>query len=158
MKQLYYTKLALLAFATFFGGCATSDYHAYRGAQQNWPTAPGGFADTKYAVLTYYGPPERPYIVLGYLDATTAPVRRAGVVKYAAAKAKELGGDAIIVMSEGSEYRGAFNSGSSRTNAQVSGYTMGNQFQGYGTATTNYSGSSVPMFAGKAGVIVIKFK
>ena len=159
MKYRAFIRGATCAFLlSLVGGCATSDYRAYRGEQQEWPTSPGSFAETEYDVLTYYGLPERPYVVLGYLDATTAPVRRAGVVKYAAARAKALGGDAIIVLHEGSEYVGTLNSGHSRTNSQISGYSFGNQFQGYGTATTSYIGTSVPLQTGRAGVIVVKFK
>jgi hypothetical protein len=139
-------------------GCATSDFKPYSGTQQNWPTAPGGFIETKYAVTAYYGPPPKPYEVLGYLDATTAPIRRRGVVRYAANKAKELGGDAIIVLQVGSEYRGTFNSGSSETSGIFNGYSQGSSFSGNLNATTSYNSSSIPLFAGKASVIVIKFK
>src|SRR5271166_5072180 len=39
--------------------------------------------------------PDRPYTVLGYLDATTAPIRNwvGGPVAFAAQRAKELSGD-----------------------------------------------------------------
>jgi hypothetical protein len=138
--------------------CATSDFKPYSGGQQDWPTAPGGFIDSKYAVPTYYGPPPRPYEVLGYLDATTAPIRRRGVVGYAANRAKELGGDAIVVLREGAEYRGTYHTGSAYTSSSANGYSYGNSFYGSGSATTTYSGNSFPMFAGRASVIIIKFK
>src|SRR5216684_1155926 len=98
-------------------GCATSDFKPYSGAQQEWPTAPGGFIETKYAVPTYYGPPPRHYEILGYLDATAAPIRKRGVVRYASSRAKDLGGDAIIVLQEGAEYRGTYSSGEANTSA-----------------------------------------
>ncbi len=63
--------LITLTLAAMLSGCATSDFHQYTGAQQNWPTASGAFVTTKYDVPAYYGPPDRPYIVLGSLDATT---------------------------------------------------------------------------------------
>jgi hypothetical protein len=44
---------------------------------------------------------------LGYLDATTAPIRRRGAGSFAARRAKELGADAIVVMQQGQEYAGA---------------------------------------------------
>src|SRR5882724_10807144 len=93
--------LSLVSVTLLLEGCATSDFKPYSGAQQDWPTAPGGFMETKYDVPTYYGPPPRPYEVLGFLEATTAPIRRRGVVRYAAVQAKKLGGDAIVVLHEG---------------------------------------------------------
>lgn len=102
--------LLLVTMLGLLTGCAISDFKPYSGAQQDWPTAPGGFIESKYAVPTYYGPPSRPYEVLGYLDVTTAPIRRRGVVRYAASRAKELGGDAIVVLHEGAEYRGTYHS------------------------------------------------
>ena len=44
---------------------------------------------------------------LGYIDATTAPIRRRGAVSFAARQAKELGADAIVVMQQGQEYAGS---------------------------------------------------
>ncbi len=150
---LFYPVLAIL-----LAGCATSDFKPYSGAQQDWPTAPGGFVENKYAVPAYYGPPPKPYEIIGYLDATTAPIRQRGVLKYAASRAKELGGDAIIVLHEGKEYVGTHHSGSAHTTGRFSGYQSGGAFYGRGSATTSYSGDSFPMFAGKASVIIIKFK
>ncbi len=145
-------------FVLMLSGCAIADFRPYSGAQQNWPTAPGAFMETNNAVPTYFGPPSRPYEVLGYLDATTAPIRRRGVVRFAASRAKQSGGDAIIVLQEGSQYVGTYSSGSAYTSGSANGYTSGNTFYGRGTATTSYSGNSFPMFAGRASVIVIKFK
>jgi hypothetical protein len=85
-------------------GCAIADFTTYSGQQQNWPTQPGAFVATQYAIPVYlHSYPDRPYNVIGYLDATTAPIRRRGVVGFAARRAKELGGDAIVVLSQGSE-------------------------------------------------------
>jgi hypothetical protein len=64
----------ILFLALFLGGCAIADFTPYEGAQQNWPTANGAFVSHQYVVPAYYGFPARPYTVLGYLDATTAPV------------------------------------------------------------------------------------
>ena len=92
------SRLLGLTVAAALTGCAVADFTPYQGAQQNWPTARGAFVSTQYAVPAYHGYPARPYIVLGYLDATTAPIRQRGVVEFAARRAKEIGGDAIIVM------------------------------------------------------------
>jgi hypothetical protein len=56
--------------------------------------------------------------VIGYLDATTAPIRHRGAVAFAARRAKELGADAIIVLSCGTEYAGTISSGSAFTSGQ----------------------------------------
>jgi hypothetical protein len=73
-----------LYLATFFlYGCAIADFEPYSGQQQNWPTSPGTFVNTTYVVPTYFGYPPRPYNVIGYLDATTAPIRHRGVVAFA---------------------------------------------------------------------------
>ena len=89
--------LVTLALAAL-SGCATADFHQYTGAQQNWPTASGAFVTTKYDVPAYYGPPDRPYIVLGSLDATTnrgIGQDEASAVQDAARVAKRMGANAI---------------------------------------------------------------
>ena len=63
----------IAAIAAALTGCATADFTPYVGAQQNWPTAGGAFVSNRYVVPAYYGLPPSPYVVLGYLDATTAP-------------------------------------------------------------------------------------
>src|SRR5262245_11203949 len=91
-----------IVLAALLTGCAVADCTPYHGAPQNGPTASGAFGNNQYAVPAYYGYPPRPDIVLGYLDATTAPIRRRGVVAFAAQRAKETGSDAIIVQGTGS--------------------------------------------------------
>jgi hypothetical protein len=159
-------RLIAVTLAAVVGGCATADFTPYQGAQQNWPTARGAFVASQYAVPAYYGYPPRPYSVLGYLDATTAPIRRRGVVEFAARRAKEIGGDAIIVQSSGSQYAGTYSSGGAFTSGNYSGNFTGTaiggsvygQTSGSGYATTNAWGASVPLFLGKASVLIIKFK
>jgi hypothetical protein len=151
-------RLLALILAAALTGCAVADFMPYQGAQQNWPTARGAFVNTQYAVPAYYGYPPRPYNVLGYLDATTAPIRQRGVVEFAARRAKEIGGDAIIVQSSGRQYAGTYSSGGAFTSGNYAGtYGYGNIY-GSGYATTNARGTSVPLFLGKASVLIIKFK
>jgi hypothetical protein len=65
--------------ALLVSGCAFGDFMPYSGQQQNWPTQPGSFVTSKYGIPAYiHSWPDRPYTVLGYLDATTAPIRRRG--------------------------------------------------------------------------------
>jgi hypothetical protein len=142
---------AFIAATLLFSGCAIGDFTSYSGQQQNWPTQPGSFVSTNYVIPAYvHSWPDRHYIVLGYLDATTAPIRRRGVVGFAARRAKELGADAIIVMQQGQEYAGSISNGSA--------FTSGNFYNNSFTATTTGTGFSAPLFLGKAEVLAIKWK
>src|SRR6516225_7380006 len=138
--------------------CAIADFEPYSGQQQNWPTSPGTFVNNTYVIPTYFGYPPRPYNVVGYLDATTAPMRRRGVVAFAARRAKELGADAIIVLHQGAEYAGTVGTANSYTSANVSGSFIGNTYTGTGFATTTGTSVSVPLFFGKASIIMIRWR
>lgn len=148
----YFKKLSTLCVvAVVFSGCAIADFTSYSGQQQNWPTQPGAFVATEYAIPAYiHSWPNRPYVVMGYLDATTAPIRRRGVVSFAARRAKELGADAIIVMQQGQEYAG--------TIGNSSAFTSGNVYNNGFAATTSGTSFSAPLFFGKAQVLAIKWK
>jgi len=150
-------------------GCASQDFHQYTGVQQNWPTASGTFVSTKYDVPAYYGPPNRPYIVLGSLDATTVQgigQNAESAVQDAAHVAKRMGADAIIVIGSGREQTGTSSIGTVSTNSSytggVYGAALGNSVYGRtygsGSSTTNVFGSSFGSYQGKASVLVIKFK
>jgi len=104
----------------------------------------------QYVIPTYFGYPSRPYNVIGYLDATTAPIRHRGVVAFAARRAKELGADAIIVLSHGTEYAGTISTGSAFTSGQFCG-------SGFNATTTGTSFSG-PLVFGKASIILIKWR
>ena len=150
--------LTFLISAAVLSSCATADFKPYVGQQQDWPTAPGAIMDTKYVVPVYYGPPPRPYKIVGYLDATTAPVRRRGVVSFAARRAKEMGGDAIIIASKGLEYAGNYTTSSASTQAVYTGQRIGNTYYGRGNAFTSEGSASAALYRGTASVIVIKFR
>jgi hypothetical protein len=147
---LFALAIAILTTAKF-SGCAVADFTTYSGQQQNWPTKPGSFVATQYAIPAYvHSYPDRPYNVIGYLDATTAPIRQRGVVAFAARRAKELGADAIIVLAQGSEYAGTISSGNA--------FTSGNFYPNGFNATTTGTRVSVPLMLGKAQVIAIKWR
>jgi hypothetical protein len=156
MKILY--PLGVLFFALLLAACAEADFKPYVGQQQDWPTAPGAIVDTRHVVPVYYGALPRPYRVLGYLEATTAPVRRRDTINFSARRAKEMGGDAIIVLSEGSQYVGTYSSGSATGYGTYTGQQIGNTVYGSGTTYASGSSMSFPMFGGRASVIVIKFR
>src|SRR4029453_19027192 len=101
-------------------GCATADFTPYVGAQQKWPTSSGSFVRTvnsydgpgrsgtgqQYTLPVYFGPPNRPYIVLGSVDVDT-PVGRwfegsetTTTLKPAVRVAAQHGADAVIVLAQ----------------------------------------------------------
>src|SRR5436190_20809822 len=115
----------VLLTCVFLGGCAIADFTPYSGAQQNWPVSSGTFVDNKYAVPVFYGAPNRPYVVIGYLNAETAPVRsrRGAVVAFMARRAQELGGNGLIVIGTGSQYAGSVSAGSVTGTMYGQGFT-----------------------------------
>jgi hypothetical protein len=132
--------LSSSAVVTLLSGCAIADFTPYSAQQQNWPTQPGSFVNTGYAIPAYISSyPNRPYNVIDYLDATTAPVRRRGVVAFAARRAKELGADAIIVLAEGQEYAGALSTG----NTHTTGFVYRGGFNAT-TTGTSFAGALIP--------------
>jgi hypothetical protein len=92
--------------------CASHEFHPYVGQQQKWPTSPGAFVDSQYAVAVYYGYPSRAYAVVGFLEQTSHGWF-SDAVEDAANSAKKLGADAVLVESHGksSEAAGAFTNG-----------------------------------------------
>jgi hypothetical protein len=116
-----------LSLVSVLAGCATSDFTPYVGEQQKWPTAKGAFVTTinsydgpgrsgtgqQYTLPVYFGPPNRPYRVLGSVDVDT-PVGRlfegseqVTTLKPAVRLAGQHGADAIIVIAQDAETRGA---------------------------------------------------
>src|SRR5438552_3401582 len=113
--------LATVCLATAPTGCATADFTPYVGEQQRWPTAKSAFVTPingydgpgrsgtgqQYTLPVYFGPPNRPYAVLGSVDVDT-PVGRlfegseqATTLKPAVRVAGQHGADAIIVICSG---------------------------------------------------------
>jgi hypothetical protein len=170
MKPLFAVLFALLVC-----GCATSDFTPYEGAQQKWPTSTGTFVRTinsyngpgrsgtgkQYTLPVYFGLPNRPYIVLGYVDVET-PVGRlfegsaeTSTLKPAVREAGQHGADAIIVVAQGVETRGYGTStfGNLSSNTSGGGVLFGNGvYTGHATTTENFFGGSftAPNRSGKA--------
>jgi hypothetical protein len=120
--------LSFLGACLLFCGCASHEFHPYVGQQQKWPTSPGAFVDSQYAVPVYYGYPAQPYTVIGYLEETNHG-RFSNAVKDAANSAKQLGADAVLLESHGksSEPIGALTNATitpSGGNATVTGTTI----------------------------------
>jgi len=175
------SRLIAWAVAATLTGCATADFTPYVGEQHRWPTAKGAFVTTvnsydgpgrsgtgeQYTLPVYFGPPNRPYIVLGSVDVDT-PVGRlfegsaqTTTLKPAVRVAGQHGANAIIVIGQDVETSGysttSFAQGQSSTNVNASAY--GNGMYGHANTTSSAWGSSftVPNRQGKARVLAIKF-
>ncbi len=135
--------LAQRVAVVFLSGCAQPEFSLYSGQQQNWPTQPGSFINTQFALPIYVKSyPDRPYDVIGQLEWFT---NRVGV-NYAAQKAKALGADAMIVIGE--QYAGSTTTGG--------GFTTGNFYRG--GFNTSSAGISTTMAVTKAQFIAIKWR
>lgn len=96
--------------AVFLTACTSTKFLPYQGAQQDWPTAPGAFAETFDGVSVYRGLPPKPYDVVGQLELERRTWMAPSVRKKAAAVAREHGADAVIVLDEGRRLLGFFDS------------------------------------------------
>jgi len=166
IRLILITTLSLIAMLT---GCTSTEFTPYAGAQQNWPTASGAFVSNKYVIPVYQGPPPRPYIVLGYIEAATSAGTgdyRTDAINAAARRARAIGGDAIIVQSNGREYAGTYSTGGAVTSGNYGGNVTGTAVgpnvigtvSGTGYSTTSSWGIGAPLSRGRATVFVIKFK
>jgi hypothetical protein len=168
-----------LLLAAVLGGCATADFTPYVGAQQNWPTSSGAFVQTieagngpmseggRYKLPVYFGPPNKPYRVIGYLDAESGSLAiwqsgKTESLRPAVKVAARHGADALILVAQGIETRGSSTSsfGNFTSNTSAGGVLLGNGvYSGHATTTGNFFGGSftAPNRHGKARVIAIKF-
>ena len=102
--------VALLAF--LLCGCAGVEYTAYSGRQQNWPVASGSFVQRKFDLPVYFGPPARPYRVLGYMETESAPLAvwetgKSESIKPAVKEAIKHGANALVLLPAGQISAGA---------------------------------------------------
>jgi hypothetical protein len=123
MRPLYFALLAIS-----LNGCANVEYTAYSGAQQKWPVASGSFVQRKFDLPVYFGPPDRPYQVLGYMEVESAPLSvwesgKNESIKPAVKEAAKHGADAVILLTSGANVVGAstFNSANWGSNTTTSG-------------------------------------
>jgi hypothetical protein len=172
------SRLIGLLIASTLTGCATADFTPYVGAQQKWPTSSGAFVQTieaghgpmseggAYKLPVYYGPPERPYRVIGYLEADSGSLAiwQSGKIESlrpAVKVAARHGADALILVAQDVETRGSTTSsfGNFSSNTSISGANYGNTVSGNANTTGGFFGSSftTPNRHGKARVIAIKF-
>jgi hypothetical protein len=82
-------------------GCEDMKYSQYNGPHKAWPTG-SSFSEVVFDVPVYRGWPEKSYDVLGHVQFNSANMDwNKGDMKLAAHKAKEMGGDAILMVPKG---------------------------------------------------------
>ena len=92
-----------LILAVLLTGCEAMNFSKYEGTAQIWPTG-NAFTSGVFDVPVYGGWPEKPYDVLGIVQFGNANVDwNRGDMQLAARKAKEAGGDALIVVPKGKD-------------------------------------------------------
>ena len=100
MKHLLPTILGFLALITLTG-CEGMRFSKYDGPETTWPTG-SAFTDKIFDVPVYRGWPEKAYDILGYVEFANSNIDwNQGDMKQAARKAREAGGDAVILMPKG---------------------------------------------------------
>ena len=158
--------LCVSLFAFLFYGCADVEYTAYSGRQQNWPVASGSFVQRKYDLPVYFGPPDTPYRVLGYMETESAPLAiwetgKSESIKPAVKEAIKHGADALVLLASGTNTSGSITSsyGQWGSNTTTTGGVYGNYFNAQSRTTGSGFGSSmtVPMRKGYARILAIKF-
>ena len=103
MKKLFFLIFVLLVLT----GCASTKYSAYEG--DNVFVGEGGTKEMVEGIeLWKQGEPPRKYKLLGVIEdeRTDGPIARAAFHKDIAKKARDSGGDAIILLSEKSQIEG----------------------------------------------------
>ena len=162
MKPLF----AAVLLALLLYGCANVEYSAYSGQQQNWPMARGSFVQRKFELPVYFGPPDRPYHVLGYMETESAPLAvwetgKSESIKPAIKEALKHGADALILLTSGTNTRGSVTSnyGQWGSNTTTTGAVYGNYFNAQSRTTGSGFGSSMttPIRKGYAHLIAIQF-
>ncbi len=143
--------LFVALFTFLLCGCVQVDYTAYSGRQQNWPVASGSFVQRKFDLPVYFGPPDRPYRVLGYMEVESAPLAvwetgKRESIKPAVKEAIKHGADALVLLASGTNISGSttFSSGQWGSNTTTTGGIYGNYFNarsrttggGFGSTTT----------------------
>ena len=155
---------ALLAF--LLCGCAGVEYTAYSGRQQTWPVASGSFVQRKFDLPVYFGPPDRPYHVLGYMETASAPLAvwetgKSESIKPAVKEAAKHGANAVVLLASGTNISGSttFSSGQWGSNTTTTGGVYGNYFNAQSRTTGGRFGSTttLPIRKGYARVIAIQF-
>lgn len=132
--------------ALLLTACTSSKFRPYQGAQQEWPTSPGGFAETIEGIPVYDGLPPKPYDIVGQVQLERRTWLAPSTRRKAALVAKEQGADGVVVLDEGTRLIGFHNSATGTISP------TGNSLQYSG------SGNSQAQYAQTARVYLIKFR
>jgi len=85
----------------FLTGCEDMRYARYEGQPKAWPTG-SSFSENVFDVPVFSGWPEKAYDVVGYVQFSNPNIDwNQGDIKQAARKAKEAGGDALLMIPKG---------------------------------------------------------
>ena len=139
--------ILLLPLSIFLSGCASTEYKPYEGRNIVYEGQGGTRTTIDGIDFWEYGDPPRKFTIMGVIE----DERPGGYVPMAhlrddiAQTAKAQGADAVLLLSSGSQFRGAI----TNTSAQTRFY--GN------TAFTTGSAVSMPVFRNNAQFLVIKY-
>lgn len=124
-----------VAVAGLLMGCVTAEWTPYVGAQQSWPTSPGGFAREQGGMQIFQSPPHRPYAVLGEVRTrfSGGNALESLMSGPAISRARKAGGDALIMVDASRDYMGTISSGG--FNSFTQGSATGSATLGPGTNT-----------------------
>ena len=146
MKPFYVLVVSLLLSVCFLG-CATTTFKPFE-AKVNEFEGQGGTKEIVEGMEVWdYGTPPRKYMILGMIDDS----RSGGIGSMSSlksdvvAKAKEVGGDALIQVSNNSQFVGTYSTGS------ASAYSYGNSATAYGSSV------SVPIRRNMSKFAVIQY-
>ena len=137
----------LILSAALIGGCASTNFQAYEGTN-SIVHGRGGAKDTVDGVdIWTHGDPPRTFKVLGFIEDERADdwASMPGLKRGVAQKAREQGGDAVILVSSNSQLTGYL------TIASASAYGYGNYASASGSATT------IPLKRRNSTFVVIKY-
>lgn len=145
-KPMNTRSLLLSIVAAILAGCTTTKFLPYSGQQQDWPTAPGSLTEERDGIPVFHGLPPRKYDVLGQLDVEQMHLIAPSTLGKAAAETKRRGGDAVVVLSEGSRLLGMHGTSSGTV-------TRSGNFATYGGTS-----QSQAQYSRTATVVIIKFR
>jgi hypothetical protein len=144
----------IAALALLLAGCSSTQYFPYQGSGQL--VGNGGATLRMNGVdLWINGSPPRKFYIVGYIeDMRPGGPGPMSMRNYRLTqKAHEAGGDGVLVLSDRSQYVGTYSMGNAFTTANASFY--GNSL--YGSAFTNATAFSMPMFRREGRYYVIKY-
>ena len=145
MKKL----ICLLVLVMLVSGCATFNSQMYPLKETFAPTDPE-------KIQVFKNRPPIAHIPIGEVETRAAPASRTSSIYNQFKKdAAKMGGDAVVIVSEGTEYLGTYNQPTTST-TYGSGQVYGNSVSYSGT-TYGSGGYSTPIMKKKIYGVVIKY-